>query len=182
MRNLLNNYRSNLLREIEKRCTKYLRSTLLDHVRRSSRARVLHSGEGASSYKRAIDQLDGLMPWLNKLPADNQNRWSSIPDSAYLGLITRCLMAKWYRGDVMKCAKVIAAGMRADAEQIEMLCMAPPARQAREARPTTLAGRRARNVNDKVKQWERRLAIAKTKLKLYRKKQAYYQKKGVAGE
>lgn len=182
MRNLMNNYRANLLREIERRCAKFLRSTLLEHVRRSSRNRVLHIEEGAASYKRSIDQLDGLLPWLSKLPPDTPNRWASIPDSAYLGLITRCLMAKWYRGDIMKCAKIIAAGMREDAEQIEMLCMAPPARKTRGTRPATLAGRRAKNVANKVKQWERRLATAKTKLKSYRKKQAYYQKKGVAGE
>lgn len=182
MKNLLTNYRVNLVCEIERRCTKFLRTSLLNHIRSSARERMLNKGNGNAAYKKAADSLDELMPWLSRLPADAPNRWSSIPDSPLLGLITRCLYAKWYRGDIMKCAKVIAAEMRNDAEAIEMLCMAPPPRRKREARPATLIERRAKNADDKVKQWERRLAVAKTKLKMYRKKQAYYAKKGRPNE
>lgn len=179
-RTRMTNYHKSLVKEIEQRCSKYVRSACLDRVRRSSRKHMLFLGQGKSSEKKAIDQLSGIMGWLTSLPPDAAGKWSAIPDSTYLGLITRCLFAKVFRTDIMKCAKVIASGMAKDSAAIEMACLAPPVRRERSAKPDTLPLRRAMHTDDMIRQWERRLALAKTKLVLYRKKQAYYRKKGVA--
>jgi hypothetical protein len=44
----------------------------------------------------------------------------------------------------------------------------------------TLVERRADVVDEKIREWQRKLTLAKNKLATYRKKQKYYTKKGVA--
>lgn len=178
-RTKLTNYHKQLIKEIEQRCVKFVRSACLARLRRSSRSNMMFLGHGKSSEKKAIDQLSGLMGWLASLPPEASSKWEAIPDSVYLGLITRCLHSKLFRTDIMKCAKVIARDMINDAESIEMTCIAPPVRKERTARPKSVAARRAISAEAMISEWERKMALAKTKLALYRRKQAYYKKKGL---
>lgn len=74
-----------------------------------------------------------------------------------------------------------AVGLLAkDAIESDMLCRMPRAKRTRTKRePMTIVELRADKVNKKVREWERKLKVAKTKLAAYRKKQKYYEKKGV---
>jgi hypothetical protein len=73
----------------------------------------------------------------------------------------------------------VLADLHAHAAEYELLAHMPPVRRTRKKRePKTLVGRRADAVDEKVREWERKLKLAKTKLAAYRKKQKYYTKKG----
>lgn len=61
------------------------------------------------------------------------------------------------------------------AAEYELLAQMPPPRRERTRRePQSLVERRAARVDSKVVEWERKLKVAKGKLKKYRRKQKYY--------
>lgn len=69
--------------------------------------------------------------------------------------------------------------MHKHAVEYDMLSQMPRVRRTRKKRvPQTLVETRAGKVDEKVREWERKLKYAKTKLATYRKKQKYYTKKG----
>jgi len=69
--------------------------------------------------------------------------------------------------------------MHKHAVEYDMLSQVPRVRKTRKKRvPQTLVEARAGRVDEKVREWERKLKYAKTKLSAYRKKQKYYTKKG----
>ena len=69
--------------------------------------------------------------------------------------------------------------MHKHAVEYDMLSQMPRVRKTRNKRvPKTLVEARAGKVDEKVREWERKLKYAKTKLSAYRKKQKYYTKKG----
>jgi hypothetical protein len=69
--------------------------------------------------------------------------------------------------------------MHKHAVEYDMLSQMPRVRRTRKKRkPQTLVEARAGKVDEKVREWERKLKYAKTKLSAYRKKQKYYSKKG----
>jgi hypothetical protein len=69
--------------------------------------------------------------------------------------------------------------MHKHAVEYDMLSHMPRVRRTRKKRvPQTLVEARASKVGEKVREWERKLKYAKTKLSAYRKKQKYYTKKG----
>jgi hypothetical protein len=73
----------------------------------------------------------------------------------------------------------ILRDLRENAAEYELMAQMPPVKKERKKRePKTLVGRRADAVDEKVREWERKLKLAKTKLNAYRKKQKYYEKKG----
>lgn len=75
--------------------------------------------------------------------------------------------------------KAILADLYAHAAEYELLAQMPQARRPYVRRgPRSLVERRADKVDAKVVEWERKLKVAKTKLKAYRRKQKYYAKKG----
>lgn len=69
--------------------------------------------------------------------------------------------------------------MHKHAVEYDMLSQMPPVRRTRKKRvPQTLVEARASKVDEKVREWERKLKYAKTKLASYQKKKKYYTKKG----
>jgi hypothetical protein len=73
--------------------------------------------------------------------------------------------------------------MHKHAVEYDMLSQMPPVRKTRKKRvPQTLVEGRASKVDEKVREWERKLKYAKTKLASYQKKQKYYTKKGAVAE
>jgi hypothetical protein len=69
--------------------------------------------------------------------------------------------------------------MHKHAVEYDMLSQMPPVRKTRKKRmPKTLIEGRAGRVDEKVREWERKLKYAKTKLASYQKKKKYYTKKG----
>ena len=75
--------------------------------------------------------------------------------------------------------KDLLADLREHGAEYELLSNMPaPKREYERRGPRSLVERRADTVDEKVREWERKLKLAKTKLAAYQKKQKYYQKKG----
>lgn len=125
---------------------------------------------------KEIDNFFTYMGGLPPLPTI-----SGIPDENTRNLLN-VLVRLCYVNDKARKAfeKDLLADLRTNAAQYELLSQMPePRREYTRREPRTLVERRADAVDKKVREWERKLKLAKTKLATYRKKQKYYtQKKG----
>lgn len=70
-----------------------------------------------------------------------------------------------------------------DAAINDMRLRMPPAAKDTETPasgpPLTIVQKRARSVSERLSRWERKLKLAKTKIAILKKRQAYYRRKGV---
>lgn len=104
-------------------------------------------------------------------------------DGGTIGILDACVLqlynmdADAFQADIYR---FLLKDLQQNAAAYELLSQMPPPRRERIKRePQTPIQRRAATVDGKVRQWERKLRYAKTKLAAYRKKQKYYTKKGV---
>lgn len=98
------------------------------------------------------------------------------------GEIIATLLLYWYTGTAQRDRVVegILSDLYANAAQYDLEAVMPrPRRTRKPSRPMTRVERNAQNVFDKVKVWERKARLAKTKLAKYRAKAKRYQNKGV---
>jgi hypothetical protein len=123
--------------------------------------------------------IDRMFPYFSGLH-DKPASFAHLPDSdirAMLNVIVRYC----YTGDRERrnFEKELIDDLREHAAEYELLSqMPPPKREYKRRGPRSLVERRADTVDEKVREWERKLKLAKTKLAMYKKKQKYYQKKG----
>lgn len=77
-------------------------------------------------------------------------------------------------------AESVARSLHPNAGVLDMQCRMPPAapEPRKKARPLTVIERRAKEVEEKLRNWKRKQSLAKTKIAALRKKSAYYKKKG----
>ena len=124
---------------------------------------------------KEIDNFFNYMGSLPPLPT-----LSSIADENTRNLLN-VLVRLCYVNDKARRAfeKDLLDDLRTNAAQYELLSQMPaPKREYERRGPRSLVEQRADTVDEKVREWERKLKLAKTKLAAYQKKQKYYQKKG----
>ena len=114
-------------------------------------------------------------------PPTGKGKFRYLPGKVDL-LIEDCVDAMWadsaHTGRAF-IKRIAIEEMHKHAVEYDMLSQMPPVRKTRKKRvPQTLVEARASKVGEKVREWERKLKYAKTKLSAYRKKQKYYTKKG----
>lgn len=185
----LTNYEKNVLRLIDKKVSEFIATQHAKAMRKSIAPDVLLlSNPDPKIPEKARKELRELLPTLARMTPEQFVKWGYTTQHA---IILRAIQAKMWThyikvgknsafGPEARAAIVLLGQMQKSADVLEMECMLPPPRQReRKPKPTTLVGRRAARVDEKVEEWERKLKYAKTKLKKYRSKQKYYAKKGV---
>ena len=148
-----------------------------------SRIQVLNTGVGKSFEPGEIALLDNLFSTIAAFsnPPTGKGKFRYLPNNIDL-LIEDCVDAMWTDSAQigrLTIKQIAIEEMHKHAVEYDMLSQMPPVRRTRKKRvPQTLVEARAGKVDEKVREWERKLKYAKTKLSAYRKKQKYYTKKG----
>lgn len=122
--------------------------------------------------------VDRMIGYIGSLPGGLS--FNNLQDNDMRSLIAT-LVRFCYTGDrqVKQMERDILDDIRSHAAEYELMAQMPPVRREYKRRgPRTLVEKRADAVAEKVKEWERKLKYAETKLAAYRKKQKYYTKKG----
>jgi hypothetical protein len=124
--------------------------------------------------------IDRLIGYIGSTPGGIS--FNNLPDNDIRSLLA-VLVRFCYTGDkqMRQLEKGILDDIRSHAAEYELMAQMPPVKREYNRRgPRTLVERRADAVAEKVREWERKLKVAKTKLAAYQKKQKYYAKKGAA--
>lgn len=177
----LTTHEKRVLRVLDRYINAYLRKRFARAMRTSIAENVLcKSGayKGASFSQQLHDKarhdLSRFLPWLNTLP----NPLTKYPSNPLTGLVTRALYAKLQDVSLEEAAKSVMAAMVPDAVALEMECALPLERRTRKPRPRTLIERRAAKADALLIAWQRKLRMAKNKVRKYQSKVKYYSKKG----
>lgn len=142
------------------------------------RKRALHPSDCPAVYGKTLDTLFAYIGAMQKKPKSFASLNQEACDVLYR-LMQQAYTSAQHREDI---EREVLSDLYERAAEYELLAQMPPPKRAREQRiPQTLVERRAAHVDEKVLEWERKLKTAKTKLKVYRRKQKYYlAKKGAA--
>lgn len=163
----LTNYESNLLRILDRYVTRYLRKRMTEALRNSVvDTALMKVGSVKNAPRDARKQLQEFVPWLNSLVPPLTSKNMSGPPT---GLVSRCIYAKSAKVELDAACKDVIRMMQRDAAAISMECMLPPPRRSRQVKvPRTPLEARREKLQDKAKEWERKLKYATTKLKKYK--------------
>jgi hypothetical protein len=147
-----------------------------------SRVLILSTTIGQSFEPKEVALFDQLFPTIASFanPPTGKGKFRYLPSSMDQ-LISDCVDAMIYNAATWHSAIMRHAieEMHKHAVEYDMLSQMPPVRKTRKKRvPQTLVEGRASKVDEKVREWERKLKYAKTKLASYQKRQKYYTKKG----
>jgi len=126
-------------------------------------------GEKIDDIFNTISSMSRPPKYFDKLTDDHRMILEVLLSEGYTSELHRYRMESEILKDLYK-----------NAAQYDLQSMMPrPKRTRRPSTPATRVERNAQNVFAKVKEWERKARLAKTKLAKYRAKAKRYEKKGV---
>ena len=167
-----NRTQQNLLRVIKRVIDKHMRRNVAAG-RKISKRWIEQDWDEDGAYA-----LDHLLPFIVSKPKSPQS-WTMFDESMIAIFTAYRRIAYGEEGYNARVERAILADLWKNAAEYELESALPPARRERAvSKPRTFVEKRADTVAEKVKEWERKLRLAKTKLATYQRKQKYYSKKG----